>query len=395
MKPQRKTAKLIIGATAFGASHFDPDNLWATKFMATDAFPLVAHDGKITMFVNDLEYERAKKQARGVDEIIHLETFRKEAGLKENADFYEVLSHYFTKHGITDIEVSPLAGIFAKLAKEFAIAVPRDGLFPARMIKRPDEIEKIAALGALTESIMQKVFDAIAKMEIRDGKIFDQKGLLGEKQSFLTAEAVRSFMNYEFVRGGALCPDAIIASGNQAVDPHCIGFGPLLANVPIVFDIFPRSMENLYWYDTTRTVIKGKATPEARRLYEAVQKTQALQLSLVKSEASGNDIHEAGKKMLADYGYATGFQKAVIDGKTEIRMQGFFHGTGHGVGVDIHEEPRITAKKTGVLKPGMVITIEPGLYYYGIGGVRIEDTVVVTKDGHRNLSTLTKELVEL
>ena len=117
------------------------------------------------------------------------------------------------------------------------------------------------------------------------------------------------------------------------------------ANVPIVFDIFPRSMENLYWYDTTRAVVRGKATPEARRLYETVRKTQTFQLSLVKSGANGYEIHETGKKMLEDYGYKTGFQKTVINGKEEMRIQGFFHGTGHGVGVDIHEEPRIAAKK--------------------------------------------------
>lgn len=395
MNKNKKTAKLIIGATGFGASHFDPDNLWATGFMATDAFPLVECDGKIVMFVNDLEYERAKKEATGVDTIVHLESFRKKEGLKENANFHEVLSRYFIQHGVTDIEVSPLAGIFAKLAKEFSITVPKDGLFPARMIKRPDEIKKITALAVLTESVMQNVFDAIAQMEIREEKIFDAAGLLGEKQSFLTAEAVRSFMNYEFVRGGALCPDAIIASGDIAVDPHCIGFGPLGANVPIVFDIFPRSIKNLYWYDTTRTIVKGKITLEARRMYKAVKQTQAFQLSLVKPDANGNEIHEAGKKMLADYGYTTGFQKSIIDGKEETRMQGFFHGTGHGVGVDIHEEPRISAAEGNILRAGMVITIEPGLYYYGIGGVRIEDTVVVTKNGHRNLATLTKELTEL
>lgn len=395
MEPTKKIAKLIIGATAFGASHFDPDSLWATEFMATDAFPLVEHDGKIVMFVNDLEYERAKKQAKRIDKIIHLETFRKEEGLKEDANFYEVLSRYFIKHGITDIEVSPLAGIFAKLAKEFSITIPGTGLFPARMLKRPDEIEKIAKLGALTDYTMKNVFDAMANMEIRDGKILDTAGLLGEKGVFLTAEAVRSFMNNEFGRNDAICPNAIIASGNQAVDPHCIGFGPLLANVPIVFDIFPCSTRNHYNYDTTRTIVKGKATPEARRLYEAVQKTQAFQLSLVKPDANGNAIHEAGKKMLADYGYQTGFQKAIIYGKEEIRMQGFFHGTGHGVGVDIHEEPRISTRKTDILKTGMVVTVEPGGYYYNIGGVRIEDTIVVIETGHYNLSTLTKELIEL
>lgn len=395
MKPQRKTAKLIIGATAFGASHADPNALWATGFIAGDAFILVEHDGKTAIFVTDLEYERAKKQAKRVDEIIRLDTFRKNERMAKDAEVHEVLARYFNKHGITDIEVSPLAGVFANLAKKFSVTTNYTGLFPDRMNKRPNEIENIAELGALTESIMQSAFNAIEKMEIRDGKIFDAAGLLGKKRTFLTAETVRSWMNMEFVRSEAFCPDAIIASGDQAVDPHCIGFGPLFANVPIVFDIFPRSMKNLYWYDTTRTIVKGKLSPKARRLYDAVQKTQAFQLSLVKPGADNNKIHEAGKKMLEKYGYKTGLQKAILNGKKEMRIQGFFHGTGHGVGVDIHEEPRISAKQTGTLKPSMVITIEPGLYYYGIGGVRIEDTVVVTKDGYQNLATLTKELVEL
>lgn len=391
MGKTRKIAKLLFGSSAYGAPHFDSNIAWLTGFHAGDPHIIIEHDGKRVLFTNDLEYERAKKEAR-VDTVIRISAFLKKEGRTDIATPAALIACYAKKHGITDFTVEPLIGTIAHLAQTFTFVAPAGGIFPERVIKRPDEIEKIADLAKITDAIMYRAFCEIGKMEIRHGKIFDNTGRMGARQSYLTAEATRLWLNEEFIRHDAFCPNAIITSGNQAVDPHCIGSGPLLAHVPIVFDIFPRSMTNLYWYDTTRTVVKGKLTPEAWQMYETVKTVQEHQLSLARPGITGRKIHKTGQKMFTDAGYKTGMRKAVINGKKEMRMQGFFHGTGHGVGIDIHERPFISAKSDEILKPGMVITIEPGLYYYNTGGIRIEDTVVITETGHINLSTLSKDI---
>lgn len=390
----RKNAVVLYGSGTFGSSFFDPDTFWKTNFQAADPVYAVVHDGKTVLFISDLEYGRAEKTSRA-DKIIRVVEFMEKNNLPKTAKASEILSVYLKQQGITDIMFASFFSPIVELAKEFRVAtLANERLFPERAIKTPDEIQHIEEVRDVTESFMNTVFDAIAKMDISDGKIFDGGGLLGAK-GYLTAEAARSFMNLEFVKKECFCPDAIIASGDQAVDPHCFGTGPLLANVPIVFDIFPRSTKTLYWFDETRTVVKGKLSPSAARLYRCVQEAQALGLSRMRPGAVAKDIHNEVDKYFQDHGYVTGVQKAMINGKEEMRMQGFFHALGHGLGVDIHEYPGIRSVSDAVLFEGMMATCEPGLYYNGIGGVRIEDTVLITKDGYRNLSLITKDLIEL
>ena len=393
MAKASKTAKVLIGATAFGASFFDPDIRWRTQFSAPDPFVVVVHSGKTVLFVSELEYERAKKQARA-DEVLLIEKLREEFGLPKMAPASAWLPLYLKREGIDTLEVSPFYDTVLKLSKDFDMSIPKGPLFPERAVKTRDEIGNIKKVRDATEEVLDMVFRAIRGMDIYEGKIFDPKGVIGKKDDFLTAEVLRSFMNREFISRDCFCPDTIIASGNQAVDPHCIGFGPLCANVPIVFDVFPRSTDNLYWYDTTRTVVKGILRPEALALYDMVKAGQSLGLTMIKEGANGKDIHLAIDGMFVSAGYKTGLQKALVDGKEVMMMQGFFHGTGHGVGADIHESPRISWVDD-TLCENMVVTCEPGLYYWGIGGVRIEDTVVVTKNGYNNLSRYTRELLEL
>ena len=131
----------------------------------------------------------------------------------------------------------------------------------------------------------------------------------------------------------------------------------------------------------TRTVVRGRASEEQRRLWETVRKGQELALKKMKPGVDGLEVHNEVKQLFTDQGYPT----EVRDG----RQVGFFHGTGHGLGLEIHEFPRF--QKT-VFKPGQVLTVEPGLYYPGLGGVRIEDVAVVTETGNRIISKFEKRL---
>ena len=175
----------------------------------------------------------------------------------------------------------------------------------------------------------------------------------------------------------------IVAPGVQAVDPHNEGSGPLRANEPIVIDVFPQHASSRYFADLTRTVVKGRASDKVRRMFEAVKAGQEIACRMIKDGVDGSTVHKAILESFDTQGFKTGEQ----DG----RMQGFFHGTGHGVGLEIHEPPRISPRPD-TLKAGMVVTVEPGLYYLDAGGMRIEDMVVVTPDGCRILTQAPKVL---
>ena len=148
-------------------------------------------------------------------------------------------------------------------------------------------------------------------------------------------------------------------------------------------DIFPRSEKTLYYADFTRTVVRGKASPQLQKIYAAVKEGQDIAFKMIRHGMAGKKIHEAIQARLTQRGFKTGLK----DG----RMQGFFHSTGHGLGLDIHEPPRISVGEE-VLKAGQVVTVEPGLYYKGVGGVRLEDVVVVTKTGCKNLTKFPRQL---
>jgi len=157
--------------------------------------------------------------------------------------------------------------------------------------------------------------------------------------------------------------------------------GPLKANSLIIVDIFPRSAATGYFGDLTRTVLRGRASEGQRKLWETVNAGQALALKKMKPGVDGLTLHNEIKQFFADQGYPT----EVRNGQNV----GFFHGTGHGLGLEIHEHPRF--QKT-VFKPGQVLTVEPGLYYPGLGGVRTEDVVAITKSGIRMLSRFPNNL---
>ena len=171
---------------------------------------------------------------------------------------------------------------------------------------------------------------------------------------------------------------------NRLRDPHESGYGPLRANEPIILDVFPRSQKTGYFGDITRTVVKGRASEAVRKLYDTVHRGQNAAFQLMRAGMQTSRIHQAVQKLFTSAGYKTG--------KVDGRMQGFFHGTGHGLGLEIHEAPRVGATSTGALKAGQVVTVEPGLYYPEIGGVRLEDVAHITPKNPRNLTQFEKVL---
>ncbi|MFQ5654764.1 MAG: M24 family metallopeptidase, partial [Planctomycetota bacterium] len=259
----------------------------------------------------------------------------------------------------------------------FTLVVSKEPFFPRRAVKTPEEILRIEAAQEATEEVMLDAIEQIRRTEIRG----DELHLDGET---LTAERLKMRVRKLLLERGYNVGEIIVAPGDQGCDPHNTGSGPLRAGETIIIDIFPRHIENRYWGDMTRTVVKGEPSSELRKLHAAVEKAQRVALEEIGPGVRGADVHRKVSESLEMDGFATTC--------TNGTWKGFFHGTGHGVGLDIHEAPRLS-KNGPVLEEGMVVTVEPGLYYPGLGGVRIEDLVVVTADGCRNLNRASRELV--
>ncbi len=239
-------------------------------------------------------------------------------------------------------------------------------VYPQRAVKSPEEIARIRAVQRAAVAATRAAVE-----EIRLSRV-DRRGYLLRHGKKLTAEAVKVVIELELMRHQCQSRDTIVACGRLAADPHDRGHGPLRAGQTIVLDIFPQHKQHGYWGDITRTVVKGPARPELRALYEAVLKAQKGALALVKPGMRADRIHDRVKACFQDAGFFTGDRAGI--------PVGFFHGTGHGVGLDIHEAPSLSTVPVR-LKAGHVVTVEPGLYYPDLGGVRIEDTVAVTRTG--------------
>jgi Xaa-Pro aminopeptidase len=375
-------------AIAFLAdSGSNADLYWATRFLVTDPLIWVELDGESYLLVKDLELGRAQKQAT-VDHVVPSrpieERIRERGAIPTLADvLWEfLLERTAAGRGLGDrpllVPQSFPFGAARRLEKLGARLEPLPSTqFPARAIKIPEEIAAIESSQRAAESALSRVIEVLGASKIgEDGYLH----LDGER---LTCERVRLEAHRTLLESACHASESIIAPGDQGCDPHLRGSGPIRAHETIVVDLFPRSTTTGYWGDITRTVVRGRAAPEVRRLWIDVLEAQEHILSLVRAGADGQSLHSAAVRFFEERGRLT----TTRDGQ----KIGFIHGTGHGVGLEIHEAPSL-GRNPSPLSSGNVITVEPGLYYFGLGAVRIEDTVLVTPDGHRNLTTLPKFL---
>lgn len=204
-----------------------------------------------------------------------------------------------------------------------------------------------------------------------------------------TSEAAHDIIDTVLGAQRCISPQGhIVSSGVASAEPHEVGSGIIERGVPIVIDIFPQSIETGCFGDITRTVCLGEPSPELVALYEAVAAAQALASSLVAPGREAIAVQRAVDEYFTSLGYTT-----TGTGKEFTFAEGFVHGVGHGLGKELHGQPTITRRTTAVLAEGDIVTIEPGLYYHHIGGVRLEDVVVVTATGAQVLTDFPKQLV--
>jgi Xaa-Pro aminopeptidase len=369
-----QTTRLIVAA-----SETDPDMLYATRFFAPDPFIFLQQNGRRTLVLSDMEMGRGRKQAQG-DEFVSFNKLEREVqGKAKDAPPYEkVLAHFLRKRGVRSTIVPasfPLRYAEELAANKIRVRSTNHLFWPEREAKTDEELKLMGRALRITEAGMQRAMDVLRRSTIaRDNK-------LKWSGKTLTSEILRAEIDTAMLHVGGIPTATIVAGGDQACDPHERGHGPLRANSLIILDIFPRDASSGYWGDMTRTVVRGRASDAQRKLWETVKDGQELALHRIKAGVDGMKIHKAIQKLFDERGYPT----EVRNGKNV----GFFHGTGHGLGLEIHEYPRL---QKVTLKERQVLTVEPGLYYPGLGGVRHEDVVVVTKTGCRILSRFPKQL---
>src|SRR6266481_5828489 len=371
-------ASLIIAA-----SESDSNLYYACRFLAPDAFVFLQVNGRKTLLMSDLEVDRARAQAR-VDEVLSLSEWEAKARQRwPQPRLTDTVSLLLEDYGVKAVEVPgdfPLE--LADRLRERGITVtPRPSPFlPERVVKTAEEVAAIEETQRHTETALEAALQMLRESVIRGDEVL-------YRSRPLTSEDLKKTVNVSLMEHDCIAQHTIIACGEQAVDPHNQGSGPIRPNQAIIFDIFPRSAQTRYFADMSRTVVKGQASEEIRRVYDAVLAAQLRGIELIRAGASGAAVHAELVATLEARGFTTG----VVDG----RNQGFFHGTGHGVGLDIHEPPRVS-RVDHELRAGHVVTVEPGLYYPGRGAVRIEDMVLVEEGGCRNLTRAPKmELLEL
>jgi len=370
-----------------------PDVFHLTKLLTPDPIIAIEDGNEIVIVASSLEEGRARKQSRAT-KVFNIDAFGGKdfmaMGMSREEMDANVIARFLASRGTRRVAVAPYFPIgMAERLRGLGIEleVAKD-LGERRRAKRPDEIEALQAAQRACEDAWAKGVDALRRTTVGKDRVLQLDG-----EPF-TAERLRAVVEGRLLELGYASDGAIIAPGPQAADPHMIGTGPLHAGEPIVMDIFPQHKMTRYWADMTRTVSKGEPRAEIKKMYEVVMRAQDAGIKALRPGVTGREVHEMVEDLIFAAGYDT-LRKGQQHGAATngALPRGFIHGLGHGVGLEIHEAPSVGRSGTSPLRPGDVVTCEPGVYDPEIGGVRLEDTLVITEDGTRNLTRAPRQLV--
>ena len=335
------------------------DLRYASGFSAPDNFLFMQNSSRKICAVSALEYNRAVSSAAPGVEVrrvsgSHVENIRQLAAELEAETLL--------------IPGSFPVGLAEKLKQAgLNLEISDERLYPEREFKTLEEVQKIITSQRAAEAGCRRAIEVLEESVITPERTLSWQG------KPLTSEILRAEVDCTMLRLGMIAADTICAGGVQGAQPHNTGSGVLLADYPIVLDIFPRSAETGYWGDLTRTVVKGNPSDFMRKAYDAVLEAREFAKSCIRPGAIPSEIHKCAENILEKHGFTTGCN--------EKGDYGFFHGLGHGVGLDIHEFPRLSPRSNAPLKKGIVVTDEPGLYYPDEGGIRLEDLVWLNDEG--------------
>jgi Xaa-Pro aminopeptidase len=273
-------------------------------------------------------------------------------------------------------ETFPLWLADALRGRGVELTVDSDFFNDRRRVKNDQELAGMRRAQRAAEAGMDAARDMLRRAEGGNG------GSLSLDGQELTVERMKVAMHEAFVRHGATAEEFILAPGAQGAVGHDMGSGPVHAGVPIVIDIWPRDNESFVFCDMTRTFVVGEVPADVREWHRLCKQALDTAIGEITAGADGRAIYEGTCDIFEAAGEPT--QRTKEPGQT--LADGFFHGLGHGVGLEVHEQPGMGRASRNELKAGDVVTVEPGLYRAGYGGVRLEDLVLVTESGAENLT---------
>lgn len=341
---------------------------------------------KSILILRDIEMGRAKQHAKA-DEVYCPADFSPEGGLSGDraTATAQALAECLKRHEVTEAVVDrTLPYIYAHEMQLAGIALCYDADLGVaqRRVKDEQEIAWLAEAQGVTEEVMLRACELVANAKA------NREGVLQYENKALTADRVRYEIDVYLLSKGYSTPTSIVAPGACGADCHEIGHGEIYTGQPVIIDIFPLNKKTLYNGDCTRTVVHGEVPQRVQAMHKAVVEAKAAATSVVRPGVTGEDVHRATMGVIEKHGFAMGLPK----GNVEKGYCAMTHGTGHGIGLEVHEPPLLDMKG-GALVKGDALTIEPGLYEEGLGGVRVEDMVVVTEDGCINFNKLPETLI--
>ena len=337
------------------------------------------------LIVRDIEMGRAREQA-AVDSVSCPADFTPANGLSGDREtataqsVAECLAREGVEH-VTSDRTLPLSFVDELRARNMEIVYdPELGVLDRRQ-KTAAEIAALREAQRDTESAIRMACETIATSSP------GTDGILQHDGDALTSERIREMIDLHLLGMGYETSPSIVAGGACGGDCHERGTGPLRTGEPIIIDVFPRNKTSLYVGDCTRCVVHGEVPPTIMAMHAAIIEAKAAATAATRAGVTGEQVHEATLGAIHSHGFASGLP-GEEDPADRIAMT---HGTGHGVGLDVHEPPLLDFGGP-VLLEGDALTIEPGLYAPAIGGLRVEDMVIVTASGAENLNTLPEGL---
>ena len=339
-------------------------------------------DGQTILLVRDIEMDRAKRLARA-DQIGCASDFTPERGLDGDRDtaLAQAGAECLRQADVRKVRIDrTLPFLFANEIQNAGIELEYDPDFGVleRRVKDEKELDHLRAAQKVTEGAMEMACALIARASA------DTDGLLQHDGVPLTSERVRQLISrFVLDHNCTTLHDSIVVTIPHVADCHHFGTGPLRRDLPVIVDIFPTHNHTHYCGDCTRTVVNGDPSDRIRDMHTCVVKAHETGCEVLRPGTTGEAVHKAVAQVIRAGGYGMGQPP---DNANEEYI-GMRHGTGHGIGLDVHE-PILLAKGGSEIMENEVFTVEPGLYSAKYGGVRVEDMVAVTATGHENFNTL-------
>lgn len=352
----------------------------AIRFSAGDPAALIDFGDERLLIIRDIEMDRARSSARA-DRIACPADYSPTNGLSGDRETAtaQATAEAIVQRGIRSVRADrtlPLSFMSALRDVNIETVYDEDLGVVDRRQKDEEEIDALRSAQRDTQSAIALACERIAKAEV------GADGLLHDGSETLTSERVRAWIDIHLLELGYANPTSIVAGGPQGADCHDHGHGALRTSEPIIIDVFPRSRTSRYNGDCTRTVVHGEIPPMIERMHSAVLAAKQAGESSARAGVTGEDVHTATTKIIVEHGFELGLP----DQDADAGRIAMVHGTGHGIGLAVHEPPLLD-RGGPPLVAGDVLTIEPGLYGPAVGGLRLEDMVVVTEKGCEDLGS--------